>query len=148
MSVREDIATDIVTKLSSITSPNIVLVTRNPFTVGSLASTQFPAVFVRTTDEDRQDFTQAGLREGIIEYEIVASVTADSSATSTNNNIDTKRNEIIEAICEKLEEDTTRNSKALHSEITRVQVDDGTAFPIGQATITYSVQYKYTRGTN
>ena len=75
---------------------------------------------MRTTDEDRQDDTMAGLRQGIIEYEIVASVQADSSATSTNNNIDTKRNEIIEAICEKLEEDTTRNSKALYSEITRI----------------------------
>jgi chorismate mutase len=78
----------------------------------------------------------------------VASVQADSSATSINNNVDTKRNEIIEAICEKLEEDTARNSKALHSEITGVTVDDGTTFPVGQATITYSVQYKYTRGTN
>lgn len=148
MSVREDIAVDIVQKLQDITAPNVVLVTRNPFTVGDLAATQFPAVFVRTTDEDREDFTQGGLRQGIIEYEIVASVQADSSATSINNNVDTKRNEIIEAICEKLEEDTARNSKALHSEVTRVQVDDGTAFPIGQATITYSVQYKYTRGTN
>ncbi len=148
MSVREDIALDIVQKLQDITSPNVVLVTRNPFTVSDLAATQFPAVFVRTTDEERTDFTQAGLREGIVEYEIVASVQADSSATSINNNVDTKRNEIVEAICEKLEEDTTRNSKALHSQITRVQVDDGTPFPVGQATITYQVQYKYTRGTN
>ena len=148
MSVREDIALDIVQKLQDITSPNVVLVTRNPFTVTDLAATQFPAIFVRTTDEDRADVTQAGLREGELEYEIVASVNADSSATSTNNNIDTKRNEIIEAICEKLEQDTTRNSKAQHSQVTRVQVDDGTAFPVGQATITYSVQYKYTRGTN
>jgi hypothetical protein len=116
--------------------------------VSDLATTQFPAIFVRTTDEDRADVTQAGLREGELEYEIVASVQADSSATSINNNVDTKRNEIIEAICEKLEEDTTRNSKAQHSQVTRVQVDDGTAFPVGQATITYSVQYKYTRGTN
>ena len=148
MSVREDIAVDIVQKLSNITSPNVVLVTRNPFTVGDLAATQFPAIFVRTTDEEREDFTQNGLRQGVIDYQIVASVQADSSATSINNNVDTKRNEIIEAICEKLEEDTARNSKALHSGITRVQVDDGTTFPVGQATITYSVQYKYTRGTN
>ena len=148
MSVREDIALDIVQKLSNITSPNVVLVTRNPFTVSDLAATQFPAIFVRTTDEDREDFTQNGLRQGVINYQIVASVQADSSATSINNNVDTKRNEIIEAICEKLEEDTARNEKALHSEITGVTVDDGTTFPVGQATITYSVQYKYTRGTN
>jgi hypothetical protein len=148
MSVREDIALDIVQKLSNITSPNVVLVTRNPFTVSDLAATQFPAIFVRTTDEDREDFTQNGLRQGVINYQIVASVQADSSATSINNNVDTKRNEIIEAISEKLEEDTARNSKALHSEITGVTVDDGTTFPVGQATITYSVQYKYTRGTN
>ncbi len=148
MSVRENIAIDIVQKLQGITNPNIVLVTRNPFTVTDLASTQFPAIFVRTTDEEREDLTQSGLRQGVIDYQIVASIQADSSATSTNNNVDTKRNEIIEAICEKLEEDTTRNSKSLHSAIERIQVDDGTVFPIGQATITYSVQYKYTRGTN
>ena len=58
MSVREDIAVDIVQKLSNITSPNVVLVTRNPFTVSDLAATQFPAIFVRTTDEEREIIRQ------------------------------------------------------------------------------------------
>lgn len=147
MSTREDIATNIVTTLQGITDPAPVLVTRNPFVVTDLAATQFPAIFIRTTDEELQDDTMAGLRESFVEYTIVASVNASSSSTSINNNIDTKRNDMAEAIVEALETDTTRNSKALHSEITRIQTDDGTPFPIGQVTIDYRVRYKYTRGT-
>ena len=72
---------------------------------------------------------------------------AESSATTVNNSIDTQRNTLIEAISEKLEEDRTRNSKALNSFVTEVTVDDGTVFPIGRIDITFRVLYKYTRGT-
>ena len=72
---------------------------------------------------------------------------ADSSATTVNNSIDTQRNDLIEAISEKLEEDRTRNSKALNSFVTEVAVDDGTVYPLGRIDITFRVLYKYTRGT-
>tara|TARA_E500000178_G_C16910291_1_gene702283 strand:- start:347 stop:799 length:453 start_codon:yes stop_codon:yes gene_type:complete len=149
MSVRESIAQDIVQTLQGIVTPAPVIVTRNPLQTSDLANTQYPAIFVRTTEEVREDITQgtAGLRTGEIEYTIIGYVYAESSATSANNNIDTKRNELVEAICEELEKDRKRNSQALNSFVTRVTVDDGTIFPVGQVNITYSVLYKYTKGT-
>ena len=54
---------------------------------------------------------------------------------------------MIEAISEKLEEDRTRNSKALNSFVTEVTVDDGTTYPLGKIDIVFRVLYKYTRGT-
>jgi hypothetical protein len=102
---------------------------------------------VRTTEEAREDATTNALRFGTIDYNIIGFVRADSSATTVNNSIDTQRNDLIEAISEALEEDRTRNSKALNSFVTQVTVDDGTVYPLGRVDITFRVQYKYTRGT-
>jgi hypothetical protein len=147
MSVRENIATNIVQALQGITNPGVVLVSRNPINTTDLAITQFPAIMVRTTSEDRDDATQGGTRLADIDYNIIGFVRANSSETTTNNNIDTQRNALIEAIEEKLEEDRTRNSQALNSFVAAVSVDDGTTFPIGRVDITYRCTYKYTRGT-
>lgn len=147
MSVRENIATNIVQSLQGITNPGVVLVSRNPINTTDLAITQFPAIMVRTTNEDRDDATQGGTRLAEIDYNIIGFVRANSSETTTNNNIDTQRNALIEAIEEKLEEDRTRNNQALNSFVAAVSVDDGTIFPIGRVDITYRCTYKYTRGT-
>ena len=148
MSVRENIALDIVQDLQGITNPAPVIVSRNPIKLTDLSIAQFPAIIVQTTNEQRTDETSTNtFRFGQIEYTITGYVRADSSATTVNNNIDTQRNNIIEAISEKLEEDRTRNSNAMNSYVTAVQTDDGTQFPIGTAVITFVVDYKYTRGT-
>jgi len=149
MSVRENIATNIVQALQGITNPGVVLVSRNPINTTDLAITQFPAIVVRTTSEERDDATQGtnGLRLAEKDYNIIGFVRANSSETTTNNNIDTQRNALIEAIEEKLEEDRTRNNQALNSFVATVSVDDGTIFPIGRVDITYRCTYKYTRGT-
>ena len=146
MSIREDIAVDIVTDLQGITVPEVKLVSRNPINTSDISIEQFPCIMVRTTTEARSDETMTDLRFGDIDYTITAYVRASSSATTVNNNIDTQRNAIIEAICEKLEEDRTRNSKAFNSYVTTVAVDDGTTYPIGQVDITFKVLYKYTKG--
>tara|TARA_B100001123_G_C14975767_1_gene893533 strand:+ start:372 stop:818 length:447 start_codon:yes stop_codon:yes gene_type:complete len=148
MSVREDIAKDIVTDLQGITNPNVVLVSRNPINLNDIAITQYPCIFVRTTTEAREDASMAGAKFGEIEYTITCYVRASSSETTVNNTIDTARNVIIEAVEEKLAEDLTRNAKALNSYVSAVTVDDGTLYPIGRVDITFTVQYKYTRGTN
>ena len=147
--VREQIAEDIVTDLQGITTPGVVLVSRNPINTTDLSIAQYPAIMVRTTTESREDATMAAdtLRFGTIDYTINGFVRAESSATTVNNSIDTQRNDLIEAISEKLEEDRTRNSKALNSFITEVAVDDGTVYPLGRVDITFRVLYKYTRGT-
>lgn len=147
--LREEIAEDIVQDLQGITTPPVVIVSRNPINTTDLSIAQYPAIMVRTTNEEREDATQGAnrLRFGEIEYTILGYVRADSSATTVNNNIDTQRNNLIEAISEKLEEDRTRNSKAYNSYVTAVAVDDGTIYPLGRVDITFTVQYKYTRGT-
>ena len=149
MSIREDIAIDIVQDLKDITNPAPVIVSRNPIKLTDLSIAQFPAIIVQTTNEIREDATMQPdkTRMSEAEYTISAFVRADSSATTLNNNIDTQRNNIIEAISEKLEEDRTRNSKALNSFVTAITTDDGTPFPIGRVDITFQVLYKYTRGT-
>jgi hypothetical protein len=147
--IREDIALDIVQDLQGITQPGVVLVSRNPINTTDLSIAQYPAIMVRTTNEERQDETQGAnrLRFAQIEYTITGFVRAESSATTVNNNVDTQRNELIEAISEKLEEDRTRNSKAMNSYVSAVAVDDGTIYPLGRVDITFTVLYKYTRGT-
>ena len=61
MSVRENIATNLVTALQAVTTPtNIKFVTREPFEFDKLSNAQYPAVLVRTTNENREDGTVGG----------------------------------------------------------------------------------------
>ena len=150
MSVREDIAKDIITDLQGITTPKVVLVSRNPINLNDMAITQYPAIVVRTAEEIREDATMQTdtLRFGTINYQIECYVRADSSAVTTNNSIDTQMNAIVEAVEEALETDRKRNSKAMNSFVSAItSVDEGIQYPIGRVDITFTVQYKYTRGT-
>lgn len=147
MSVREDIAQDIVQTLQGITNPPVVIVSRNPINTTDLAITQYPAIMVRTSTEDRSDITQGGTRLAQVDYTIIGLVRASASATTITNNIDTQRNALIEAIEEALEVDRQRSLNALNCYVSNVTVDDGTIYPLGRVDITFTVQYKYTRGT-
>tara|TARA_Y100000114_G_scaffold121443_1_gene116611 strand:+ start:841 stop:1296 length:456 start_codon:yes stop_codon:yes gene_type:complete len=150
MSVREDIAKDIITDLQGITTPKVVLVSRNPINLNDMAITQYPAIVVRTAEEIREDATMQTdtLRFGTINYQIECYVRADSSAVTTNNSIDTQMNAIVEAVEEALETDRKRNDKAMNSFVSAItSVDEGIQYPIGRVDITFTVQYKYTRGT-
>ena len=147
MSVREDIATNVVQTLQGITNPAVVIVSRNPINTSDLAITQYPAIIVRTSSEDRDDETMGGVRLAQVDYTVIGYVRATASATTITNNIDTQRNALIEAVEEALEADRTRNGKALNCYDSNVTVDDGSIFPIGRVDITFTVQYKYTRGT-
>ena len=55
MSVRENVAANLVTQLKAITSPVIKKVTREPFDFDKLSNAQFPAILVRTANETRED---------------------------------------------------------------------------------------------
>ena len=65
MSVREDIAKDIVQALQGITDPNVVLVSRNPIDISDLSIAQYPAIIVRTAEEDREDAAFGSAGEGL-----------------------------------------------------------------------------------
>jgi hypothetical protein len=141
MSVRENVAANLVTQLKAITAPVIKKVTREPFDFDKLSNAQFPAILVRTANETREDASLGGSatsRQATIEYELVCFV--------KHKNIDTARNQLIEAIDERLDIDRTRGGHAIDTQVISVEVDDGTIDPIGGVIVTVQVEYFYTRG--
>ena len=143
MSTREDIATNLVSTIAAVTTPvSIKLVTRQPFDFDKLSNAQFPAVLVRSADEDREDTTVGGSiaqRMATINYQLICYVKGQA--------VDTARNSIIEAIEEALDVDRTRGGNALDTQIVSIETDEGSIDPIGGVIITLRVLYKYTRGT-
>ena len=143
MSVRENIANNIVATLQAVNLPvKIKYVTREPFDFNKLSNAQYPAILVRSAGEDREDSSLGGSitqRMTTINYELVCFVKAGV--------IDTARNIIIEAIEEGLDVDRKRGGNALDTQITSIEIDEGSIDPIGGVIITVRVLYQYTRGT-
>ena len=145
MSKRENIASDIITKLDAVTSPiEFKKITREPFEVEELSDAQFPALFVQSGDETREvgsiGDTGAGSYRGTIDFLIVA------FGKGTDTNIDTVRNQIIEVVEETLDNDITWNGNAVDTQI-EASTDEGTIYPYGGVRITARVIYEFTRGS-
>ena len=125
MSVRENIASELLSTISAISSPAIKKATRQPFILDELSEQQYPAVIVQTSEENRDDAelgSGARTRTGTIDFVILGFVKGAES------NIDTKRNELITAIETAIENDITRNGNALDSEVIQVETDEGVYF--------------------
>ena len=147
MSIREDIASDIITKLDAISSPiEFKKITREPFDPEELSNAQFPACYVQTGDETRELITLGdvgtGKRQGTIDFVIVGFV------KGTTANIDTKRNQLIEVVEETLDNDISRAGNALNTQIIEANTDEGVIFPYGGVRIVVRVDYQFTRGTS
>ena len=147
MSEREDIASDIVTKLDAVSSPiEFKKITREPFDPEELSNAQFPACFVQTGDETREVSTLGdvgtGKRQGTIDFIIVGFV------KGTTANIDTLRNQLIEVVEETLDDDISRAGNALNTQLVEANTDEGVIFPYGGVRIVVRVDYQYTRGTS
>ena len=144
MSVRENIAVNLLSVISSISSPTIKKATRQPFILDELSEQQYPAVIVQTSEENRDDSelgSGAKTRHGTIDFVILGFV------KGADINIDTKRNELITAIETALETDITRNSNALDTEVVQVETDEGSLFPVGGIRMTIRCMYEYQAGT-
>ena len=141
MSIREDIVNDIVTTLQNIADLQPVLVTREPFDVEKLAITQFPAVLINSTNEERTTETmRAGIRQGTIVYTIRGFV--------RGNEIDKKRNDLVEAIEEALDADRNRgqaSSVVQDTQVASIEIVDRLP-PLGEVVLTVNVRYVFTRG--
>ena len=147
MSEREDIASDIITKLDAVSSPiEFKKITREPFDPEELSNAQFPACFVQTGDETREVSTLGdvgtGKRQGTIDFIIVGFV------KGTTSNIDTLRNQLIEVVEETLDDDISRAGNALNTQIIEANTDEGVIFPYGGVRIVVRVDYQFTRGTS
>ena len=144
MSTRENIASNIASTISGISSPAIKKVTRQPFDIDELSDKQYPAVIIQTSEETREDIelgTGAKTRQATIDFVISGFVKGAES------NIDTKRNQLITAIETELESDITRSGNALDTEIVSVETDEGTLFPIGGIRMTIRCIYTFEAGT-
>jgi len=142
MSIRESIASDIVTTLQAATTPvTPKYVTREPFEFTELSNAQFPAILVQSGTESRSDITIGDdqiTREGTITYEVVGYVKSST--------IDTARNNLLETIEEALDADRTRNGVALDTQVVSIETDEGAIAPIGGIIVTVQVMYNFVRG--
>ena len=142
MSVRESVASNIVTTLQAATTPvTPKYVTREPFEFNELSNAQFPAILVQTATELRRDVTigDDGItREGVITYDLVGYVKSTT--------IDAARNQLIETIEEALDVDRTRGGNVLDTQIVSVETDQGAIAPVGGIIVTVEVMYNFVRG--
>jgi hypothetical protein len=145
MSVRENIASNLLSTISGISSPiTIKKATRQPFIIDELSAQQYPAVIVQTSEENRDDSEMgsgAKTRIGTIDFVILGFVKGAES------NIDTARNQLITAIETALETDPTRSNNALDTEVIQVETDEGSLFPVGGIRMTIRCMYEYQSGT-
>ena len=144
MSIRENIASNLLTTISAISSPTIKKATRQPFILDELSEQQYPAVIVQTSSETRQDSelgSGAKTRHGTIEFLILGFVKGAES------NIDTARNALITAIETAVETDITRNGNALDTMVVSCETDEGSLFPVGGIRMTIRCMYEYQSGT-
>ena len=123
MSKREDIADNIISVLTAVTSPiTLKKITREPFNVDELSEQQYPACFIQSGNEVRNDITilSANItRQATAEFVIVGFV------KGTSSNIDTKRNELITTIETTLNNDRTRGGYAKNTQVVEVSTDEG-----------------------
>ena len=145
MSVRENIASNLLSTISGISSPiTIKKATRQPFPIDELSEQQFPAVIVQTSEETRDDSelgSGAKTRHGTIDFIISGFVKGAES------NIDTLRNQLITAIETAVESDITRSNNALDTMVVSCETDEGSLFPVGAIQMTIRCMYEYQSGT-
>ena len=145
MSVRENIASNLLSTISGISSPiTIKKATRQPFPIDELSEQQYPAVIVQTSEETIDDSelgSGARTRHGTIDFIISGFVKGAES------NIDTLRNQLITAIETAVESDITRSSNALDTMVVSCETDEGSLFPVGGIRMTIRCMYEYQSGT-
>ena len=143
MSVRENIASNIVTVLTAISSPiTLKKITRQPFEPRDLSQQQYPCAWVESAEETREDASlNEGTRQGTVDFVIMGFVQGAES------NIDTARNQLITAIETALDLDRTRDSNALDTEVISIETDEGTIFPLGGIRMVARCIYTFTSGT-
>jgi hypothetical protein len=145
MSKREDIASNIITVLTAVTSPiTLKKITREPFSIDELSEQQYPAIFIQSGTETRLDITMPSssiTRQATTDFIIIGFV------KGTTSNIDTKRNELITTIETSLNNDRTRGGYAKNTQVVEVSTDEGILFPTGGIRMVIRVMYQFTSGT-
>lgn len=141
MSIREQVAKNIVDVLKTIEYPAPVLVTREPFVVQELAITQFPAILVQIQNEERTTITMGapnvGRRQGTILYQLRGFV--------RGTELDRRRNELIESIEEILDAQRFREVEGVtDSQVILIEIVERQP-PLAEFVVTFQVRYNYLR---
>jgi hypothetical protein len=141
--IRQQTAENIVEVLKNINDPKPVLVTTEPFNVAEIAITQFPAILITPQREERETITMGapgvGRRIGTIIYTIRGFV--------RGNELDRKRNDLIERIEESLDSDRYRDlisQGVTDSQITLIEIVERQP-PLAEFVLEYRVTYNYLR---
>lgn len=144
LSLREQIADNLVQIVQTLTSPRAVIVTREPFEPTRLAITDFPAVLVNMDSEERETITMgntsAGRRMGTIKFIIRGYV--------RGTELDRLRNELITGLETVLDQDRylgLYTSGVTDSQIKLVEVIARNP-PLAEIKIEFDVKYNYVRG--
>jgi hypothetical protein len=143
MSIREQIAQNIVAVLKTIEHPAPVLITREPFVAQELAITQFPAILVQIQEENRETISMGapgvGRRMGTITYQLRGYV--------RGTELDRRRNDLIESIEEQLEGDRYRDlwtEGVIDSQVRLIEIIERQP-PLAEIVVTFEVRYNYLR---
>jgi hypothetical protein len=143
-SKRELIAQNLVDTLKNQTTYKFGLITREPQAdIEGLAKTSFPCVIIESASETREDITQGNrsiTRSSDCDYSIRVYVAAG------RKQLDTLRNELIEAVEDLLDEDRTRGGVAYDTELVSVETDEIVDQPYASMRLVVRVRYHYTRG--
>lgn len=141
--LRQQISENIIAVLKNMRDPQPVMVSSEPFNVLELAITQFPALLITAQVEERTTITMgvpgAGRRMGTLDYQIRAFV--------RGNELDRKRNDLLERIEEALESDRYRElitAGVTDSQIISIEIVDRMP-PLAEFTVTFRVRYNYLR---
>lgn len=141
-SKRELIVRNIVDTLKNQQTVRLGTVTRDPgIELQDLAQTAFPAVIVESGSETRESITQMGSSQ---QRQAVMSVNV-SVWLNSNAQADSQRNDLILAIEELLEVDTTRGSVAIDTQLVEVETGTDTA-PYTSMNLIFQIPYIYTKG--
>ena len=141
--LRQQITENLIAVLKDQRDPRPVLVTAEPFNVLELAITQFPAVLITPTLEERQTITMGlpglGRRQGTLDYTLRGYIRGAE--------LDRQRNDLIESIEETLDSDRYRTligSGVIDSQIISIEIIERLP-PLAEFTMIYRVRYNYAR---
>lgn len=145
--LRQQITENIIKVLQDMDDPRPVFVTAEPFEVQELAITQFPAILVTATREERETVTMgataSGRRSGTIFFAIRGFVRGVE--------LDRRRNDLIERIEETLDSDRYRDLQigtvpkgVYDSQVTTIEIIERQP-PLAEFTLEYQVRYSYLR---
>lgn len=141
MSKRREIIKDVIDTIKKVKTPKLGVVTGKAEDLTRLARTAFPHVRVDVASETAEDIAMDS-RLATLQVSVQVSLLAQEKGLSAEEQM----SKIIEAIEEKLEKDRKRNKQAQTTELLEVSELESSAYPITQSTMTYNIQYTYTRG--